>query len=101
MKEASVEARRPPQQCCPESTRLLRANFAAVADLRWTSIADRIDTSGHLHGVSYRPGVNTDWSRYEHTPVTGCSPWGQGPYLLAAAQRADGRPRWRSPRLTP
>lgn len=66
---------------------LLPPDFAQVADRGWTAIADRIDTSGHLHGVSYRPGVNTDRSRYEHTPVTGCYPWGQGPYLLAAAQR--------------
>ena len=40
-------------------------------------------------GVSYRPGVNSDRNRYEHTPVTGSYPWGQGPYLLAATLRAE------------
>ena len=67
---------------------LLSAEFGAAADAAWESVADRIDTSGFLVGVSYRPGVNTDPRRYEHTPVVGSYPWGQGPYLLAAAQRA-------------
>jgi len=67
---------------------LLSAEFRAAADAAWDSVADRIDTSGCLVGVSYRPGVNTDPRRYEHTPVVGSYPWGQGAYMLAAAQRA-------------
>lgn len=68
---------------------VLPEGFASVADRGWASIADRIDANGHLHGVSYRPGVNTDPGRYEHTPVLGSYPWGQGSYLLAAAQRVE------------
>lgn len=56
-----------------------------VADAAWDSVADRIDTSGCLVGVSYRPGVNTDPRRYEHTPIVGSYPWGKGACLLAAA----------------
>jgi rhamnogalacturonyl hydrolase YesR len=68
---------------------LLRDEYGAVADAAWRYVAHRIDTNGHLTGVSYRPGVNSDRSRYEHAPVTGSYPWGQGPYLLAATQRAE------------
>jgi len=66
---------------------ILTTDYRQVADRSWESIADRIDASGHMHGVSYRPGVNSDRGRYEHTPMFGSYPWGQGPYLLAAAQR--------------
>lgn len=54
----------------------------------WAAVADRIDTNGHLYGVSYRPGINTDPSRYEHAPAVGSYPWGQGAWLRAAAATA-------------
>lgn len=69
--------------------RRLPAELGAVAEAAWSAVADRIDTSGALVGVSYRPGVNSDPRRYEHTPVVGAYPWGQGPYLLAAAEHGD------------
>ena len=66
----------------------LPAGWRQIADETWKAVEHRIDTSGHLVGVSYRPGVNTDPSRYEHAPALGGGyPWAQGPYLLAAAQR--------------
>ena len=68
---------------------LLPEEYRPVADVAWRYVANRIDTNGHLTGVSYRPGVNSDRNRYEHTPVTGSYPWGQGPYLLAATLRAE------------
>lgn len=68
---------------------LLPEEYRPVADAAWRHVAYRIDTNGHLTGVSYRPGVNSDRNRYEHTPVTGSYPWGQGPYLLAATLRAE------------
>lgn len=51
----------------------------------WAAIADRVDTNGHVVNVSYRPGINTDPARYEHTPAIGAYPWGQGAWLRAAA----------------
>lgn len=60
-----------------------------AADKGWSAIENLIDANGHLLGVSYRPGVNTDPARYHHTPLVGAYPWGQGAYLLAAAQRVD------------
>jgi unsaturated rhamnogalacturonyl hydrolase len=69
---------------------LVAESYTTTADRAWQSIAHRIDASGHLQGVSYRPGINTDPARYEHTPLVGAYPWGQGPYLLAASQRLDG-----------
>ncbi|MEJ7743727.1 MAG: glycoside hydrolase family 88 protein [Nocardioidaceae bacterium] len=73
---------------------LVEAGYLALADEGWSALEHRIDVSGHVVGVSYRPGVNTDPARYEHTPVTGAYPWGQGPYLRAACQRLthDARP---------
>jgi unsaturated rhamnogalacturonyl hydrolase len=68
---------------------LLPEEYRPVADAAWRYVAYRIDTNGHLTGVSYRPGVNSERNRYEHTPVTGSYPWGQGPYLLAATLRAE------------
>ncbi|MEO7236951.1 MAG: glycoside hydrolase family 88 protein [Lapillicoccus sp.] len=71
----------------------LPARFGDAAEAGWGAVADRIDTSGALVGVSYRPGVNSDPRRYEHTPVVGAYPWGQGPYLLAASQVRSPGPR--------
>jgi rhamnogalacturonyl hydrolase YesR len=67
---------------------VLGQKWQEMADEAWQTVEHRIDTSGHLVSVSYRPGVNTDPSRYEHAPALGGAyPWAQGPYLLAAAQR--------------
>jgi rhamnogalacturonyl hydrolase YesR len=67
---------------------VLGPEWQEMADETWQTVEHRIDTSGHLVSVSYRPGVNTDPSRYEHAPALGGAyPWAQGPYLLAAAQR--------------
>lgn len=68
---------------------LLDARHTAAATSAWGAIRHRVDPSGHVVGVSYRPGVNTDPARYEHTPTVGAYPWGQGPYLLAAAQAIE------------
>ncbi len=70
------------------SARILDQSWREIADEAWRTVEHRIDTSGHLVNVSYRPGVNTDPSRYEHAPaLRGAYPWAQGPYLLAAADR--------------
>jgi unsaturated rhamnogalacturonyl hydrolase len=69
----------------------LPPEFGSVGAAAWSAVADRIDTSGALVGVSYRPGVNSDPRRYEHTPVMGAYPWGQGPYLLAASEHRHDR----------
>lgn len=60
-------------------------NGQAALDRGWSCIADRVDPNGHVVGVSYRPGINTDIGRYERTPVIGAYPWGQGAWLRAAA----------------
>lgn len=65
----------------------LDSSYGAMADAAWSAIEHRIDTNGHLVGVSYRPGVNEDVRRYEHTPAFGSYPWGQGAYLRAACGR--------------
>lgn len=66
----------------------LSEEWRELADTAWSTVAHRIDTAGHLVSVSYRPGINTDPSRYEHAPAMGGGyPWAQGPYLLAAAGR--------------
>lgn len=65
---------------------VLDPSCAQAASSAWAAFEHRVDTSGHVIGVSYRPGVNSDPARYEHTPVVGMYPWGQGPYLIAASQ---------------
>jgi unsaturated rhamnogalacturonyl hydrolase len=65
----------------------LSASYSSVADAAWAGIEHRIDANGHLAGVSFRPGINTDPARYEHVPVVGVYPWGNGAYLRAAARR--------------
>lgn len=67
---------------------ILAETHGPLIERAWHAIAHRIDAYGGFAGVSYRPGINTDLSRYEHTPVLGGGPWGQGSYLLAACQRA-------------
>jgi rhamnogalacturonyl hydrolase YesR len=67
----------------------LGVSYKAVADAAWATIEHRIDANGHLAGVSFRPGVNTDPARYEHVPAVGVYPWGNGAYLRAAAQRLE------------
>jgi unsaturated rhamnogalacturonyl hydrolase len=72
-------------------TGVLSTRWRQLADEAWCAIEHRLDTSGHLTSVSYRPGVNTDPARYEHAPALGGAyPWSQGPYLLAAAQHLPG-----------
>lgn len=67
---------------------ILEGEWQRIADTAWASVEHRLDTSGHLTSVSYRPGINTDPSRYEHAPaLSGAYPWAQGPFLIAAAQR--------------
>lgn len=63
----------------------------AAGERGWAAIADRIDAHGHVAGVSYRPGLNTDPARYEHTPAVGAYPWGQGAWLRAAAESTSPR----------
>jgi unsaturated rhamnogalacturonyl hydrolase len=65
----------------------LDSGYATMADAAWDAFQHRIDTNGHLVGVSYRPGVNDDLRRYEHTPAIGSYPWGQGAYLRSALPR--------------
>ncbi|TDE14985.1 glycoside hydrolase family 88 protein [Jiangella asiatica] len=65
------------------------ARYLTMADAAWSSLEHRVDANGHVAGVSYRPGLNADPARYEHTPLVGAYPWGQGPYLRAACQRLD------------
>jgi len=67
----------------------LDASHQTAADAAWASIEHRIDANGHLAGVSFRPGINTDPARYEHVPAVGVYPWGNGAYLRAAAQRLE------------
>ena len=65
-------------------------SYSDLADRAWNVIANRIDVNGHLVGVSYRPGMNVEPSRYEHAPTAlGAFPWAQGPYMLAAVQRYE------------
>jgi unsaturated rhamnogalacturonyl hydrolase len=71
---------------------LIERRYCEAGDRAWDAVANRIDSSGHLTGVSYRPGVNSDRARYEHTPTVGSYPWGQGPFLLAAVQRLGDAP---------
>jgi len=66
---------------------LLPQGYLAATDTAWSAIEHRVDPSGQVAGVSYRPGVNNDLARYEHTPIFGSYPWGQGAYLLAGSRR--------------
>lgn len=59
--------------------------FPAVS-AAWTALAHSVDAGGHFIGVSFRPGLNRDASRYEHVPFAGNYPWGQGAYLRFAAE---------------
>jgi rhamnogalacturonyl hydrolase YesR len=73
------------------TTGILPDRFQVIANRGWAAIEHRIDTYGSLVGVSYRPGTNTDISRYEHVPTIGSGPWGQGSYIIAAVRMQTGQ----------
>lgn len=60
--------------------------FLEPARQAWRILEHRIDAGGHFVGASFRPGLNSDPSRYEHVPFSGNLPWGQGAYLRLAAE---------------
>ena len=71
---------------------LLPVGAAAAAERGWQAIGNEIDASGHLRGVSLRPGLHSEGARYEHVPTGGVFPWGNGPYLRAAVLRLPAEP---------
>lgn len=64
-----------------------RDTYLPTALATWRAYEHRVDAGGHFVGVSFRPGLNSDPSRYEHVPFSGNLPWGQGAYLRLAAER--------------
>jgi len=63
-----------------------REAYLPAARATWRVLEHRVDAGGHFVGVSFRPGLNSDPSRYEHVPFSGNLPWGQGAYLRLAAE---------------
>jgi unsaturated rhamnogalacturonyl hydrolase len=75
---------------------LLRARRLGVIDDELDGVLHRAETalessaapSGHLTGVSAVVWSSTQPGHYDHVPVGHTVPWGQGPLVLALAERA-------------
>jgi unsaturated rhamnogalacturonyl hydrolase len=63
------------------------ATFMPAADAAWASTLGRLDESGLLTGVSAAVYSSTALGHYAQVPLGFDVPWGQGPVLVAAAER--------------
>lgn len=70
----------------------LEGSYLGPAEAAWRAVEHRIDAGGTFLGVSFRPGLNSDPARYEHVPLMGNLPWGQGAYLRLAAESVAAAP---------
>jgi unsaturated rhamnogalacturonyl hydrolase len=64
---------------------LLPPSFAEAAESAWASCCRLVSEEGVVQGVSARTPPRRDPAAYNSIPVGGAWPWGQGPYLIAAA----------------
>jgi unsaturated rhamnogalacturonyl hydrolase len=62
----------------------------AVADRAWYAGLESIAPDGHIAGVSAEVWPSLAESHYRGVKAGVQVPWGQGPFLLAAAERASG-----------
>jgi unsaturated rhamnogalacturonyl hydrolase len=63
------------------------ATFGPAADAAWASTLGPLDESGLLTGVSAAVYSSTALGHYARVPLGFDVPWGQGPVLVAAAER--------------
>jgi unsaturated rhamnogalacturonyl hydrolase len=66
---------------------LPQATFEPAADAAWASTLAQLDASGLLTGVSAAVYSSTALGHYARVPLGFDVPWGQGPALVAAAER--------------
>jgi unsaturated rhamnogalacturonyl hydrolase len=64
-----------------------RATFGPAADAAWASTLGRLDEHGLLADVSAAVYSSTALGHYARVPLGFDVPWGQGPVLVAAAER--------------
>ena len=69
---------------------LLGAEYLEPARSAWAATARRVRPDGVLDGVSANVWACTVPSHYANVPLGAVVPWGQGPLLLAAAERLGG-----------
>ncbi len=69
---------------------LLGDEYLEPARAAWSATARRVRPDGVLEGVSANVWACTVPSHYANVPLGAVVPWGQGPLLLAAAQRLAG-----------
>ncbi len=74
---------------------LLDETFADAGARAWDRLWQAVEADGTVRQVSSRTPPRGDPAAYQRRPVGGDFPWGQGPYLLAAAawlETRGGRP---------
>jgi unsaturated rhamnogalacturonyl hydrolase len=69
---------------------LLGDDHLDTARAAWAATARRVRADGVLEGVSANVWACTVPSHYANVPLGAVVPWGQGPLLLAAAERLAG-----------
>lgn len=70
---------------------ILGDDYLDTARAAWAATARRVRPDGVLEGVSANVWACTAPSHYANVPLGAVVPWGQGPLLLAAAERLAGR----------
>jgi unsaturated rhamnogalacturonyl hydrolase len=65
------------------------AEYRALADRAWENVLANLSPEGDLLRVSDATPVGPDADHYNARPLSS-QPWGQGPALLAAVERAHG-----------
>jgi unsaturated rhamnogalacturonyl hydrolase len=67
---------------------LIDAAHERVASRAWDAGLDAVGADGAIEGISAALWASTAISHYPHAPVGFQVPWGQGPFLIAARERA-------------
>jgi unsaturated rhamnogalacturonyl hydrolase len=71
--------------------RLIDAAHERVATRAWHAGLAAVGADGAIEGISAALWASTALSHYPHAPVGFQVPWGQGPFLVAARERAQPR----------
>ena len=66
---------------------LLSSEGRAAGERAWLAALDSVSPDGKMRGISAAVRASTAISHYRHVRTGFQVPWGQGPFLLAAAER--------------
>ena len=64
---------------------LLPAGYAEAGETAWSALWQQVEPDGLVRNISQRTPPREDPAAYNLPPLGGHYPWGQGPYMLAAA----------------